>query len=79
LITKSGHAPTAKTIAMKGLAAVLGRPALFKLGGGMARLMMRFMPVLFNNRLDPWYKNRELPAPPKQSFTAWYAKNRKKP
>jgi len=30
-----------------------------------------------NNRLNPWYKQREMPAPPKQSFSQWYEKNKK--
>jgi L-lactate dehydrogenase complex protein LldF len=77
-ITKAGYAPTAKTIAMQGVAMVLSSPALFKVGGSMLRKMLRWMPALINNRLNPWYKQRELPDPPRQSFAEWYAKNRKK-
>jgi L-lactate dehydrogenase complex protein LldF len=78
VITKNGHAPKAKTFAMKIVAAVLARPWMYRLGGGMARKMMRHFPALFSSKSIPWNKARELPAPPKHSFGEWYAKNRKK-
>ena len=37
-------------------------------------LMHRF-PDLVSNKLNPWYKHRNRPEPPKQSFSEWYAKN----
>lgn len=77
-ITKNGHAPKAKTFAMKVVAAVLARPSMYRFGGSMARKMMRLFPSLFSIKMIPWNKARELPAPPKQSFGEWYAKNRKK-
>ncbi len=76
-ITRSGYAPASKTIAMKLAAFVLSKPALYRLGGSMARTWMRWWPGLFRTKLIPWNKQRELPAPPEQSFGEWYAKNRK--
>lgn len=77
VIVKEGYSPKAKTIAMKGMAWVLGKPALYRLAGKMARWTMRTMPFLAANRMNPWYKQREMPQPPKQSFAEWYEKNRR--
>jgi L-lactate dehydrogenase complex protein LldF len=35
------------------------------------------MPWSINNKLNPWYKQRDLPSPPEQSFRDWYIKNKK--
>lgn len=77
VLTKAGYSPATKTIAMKGMAAVLSKPFVFKMAGKSARFFMRNMPWLMNNKLNPWYKQRELPEAPRQSFGEWYKKNRK--
>ncbi len=56
--------------------AVLKRPRVYSFAGGMARTMLRISPRwLVYNRFNPWGRQRELPAPPKESFRDWY-KNR---
>lgn len=77
LLTKEGHSPAAKTVAMKAMAATLSKPSLFKGAGRAGRWFMRTMPWLVSNKWNPWYKERDMPAPPKQSFEEWYKKNRK--
>lgn len=77
VLTDEGYSPKTKTVAMKLMAFVLSKPWVFNFGGKAGRLVMRYFPFLVNNKLNPWYKNREMPAPPKQSFTEWYKKNRK--
>jgi L-lactate dehydrogenase complex protein LldF len=77
VLTKEGYTPAAKTAAMKVMATTLSKPGLFKRAGKMGRWMMRAMPGIVNNKLNPWYKQREMPAPPKQSFREWY-RDRKK-
>lgn len=72
-----GHGGMAKTASMKAMAGVLASPALYKLSGSMARSVLRIAPWSVNNKLNPWYKQRELPEPPKESFGEWYKKNRK--
>jgi L-lactate dehydrogenase complex protein LldF len=59
------------------MAFVLARPGLYRFGGKMLRWVLKTMPFMINNRLNPWYKQREMPAPPKQSFRDWYLKNHK--
>jgi L-lactate dehydrogenase complex protein LldF len=65
-----GLAPASKSIGMKLMAFVLARPALYRFGGSLLR---RFAGLL-NTRLNPWYKQREMPEAPKQSFQEWYQK-----
>jgi L-lactate dehydrogenase complex protein LldF len=77
VLTKEGYQPRGKTLAMKMMAAMLSKPSLFSLAGKAGRKIMRLVPGMVNNRWNPWYKNREMPAPPRQSFTEWYKKNRK--
>jgi len=76
-ITKQGYSPKLKTVVMKVMAVTLSKPTLFNIGGKAARWVIKYLPFMVNNRLNPWYKQRDLPAPPKQSFTEWYKKNRK--
>lgn len=77
VLTDEGYSPKTKTVAMKLMAFVLSNPRVFNFGGKAGRWVMRYFPFLVNNKLNPWYKNRDMPAPPKQSFTEWYKKNRK--
>jgi L-lactate dehydrogenase complex protein LldF len=76
-IVKNGHSPAGKTAAMNGMAKVLASPWVYRTGGKLARWVLRYMPWLAANRLNPWYKQREMPEPPLLSFGEWYAKNRR--
>ncbi len=78
VLTQDGHSPAAKTVAMKAMAATLSKPGVYRFAGKAGRWFMRHMPWLLNNRLNPWYKQREMPAAPKQSFGEWYKKREKK-
>lgn len=77
VLTEEGHQPKGKTIAMKAMAATLSRPSLFSVAGKWGRKLMDLVPALVSNSFNPWYRQRELPEPPKQSFMEWYKKNRK--
>ena len=78
VITEEGYAANSKKIGMKGMAFILARPGLYRLAGKTGRWMMKSFPFLFNNKkLNPWYKQREMPVPPKQSFREWYIRNKK--
>ncbi len=76
-IAKEGHVPFAKTTGIKLMARVLSSPRIFNSAGSLGRKIMKLMPFLVNNRLNPWFRQREMPVPPKESFTEWYHKNRK--
>lgn len=76
-LSKQGYVATSKKIAMKGMAFVLAHPKIYQFAGKMGRWVMRTFPIITNNKtLNVWYKHREMPAPPKQSFKEWYNKNR---
>ncbi|WP_121356630.1 lactate utilization protein B [Flavisolibacter nicotianae] len=77
VLTEEGYQPKSKTVAMKAMAATLSKPSLFSIAGKWGRKVMGLVPGLVSNRLNPWYKQREMPAPPEQSFTEWYKQNRK--
>jgi len=76
VITEEGQAKASKAAGMKLMTVVLSRPGLYRFAGKAARWVLRTMPGLVNNRFNPWYKQRELPAPPAESFSTWYKKNR---
>lgn len=77
VISAEGYVATGKKIGMKGMAFVLGRPGLYRFTGKVARWVMRNFPFLVRNKLNPWYKQREMPPAPKQSFRDWYIRNKK--
>lgn len=78
LITEEKQQPAAKTTIMGLTAWLFSHPTLFRIAGKIGRLALRISPrFMVYNRWNDWGKDRELPAPPKQSFGEWYKKNRK--
>jgi L-lactate dehydrogenase complex protein LldF len=77
VLVQEGYTPATKTLAMKGMSSVLSNPGVFKFSGKVGRLLMDKLPFLVNNSMNPWYKQREMPEPPEESFREWYKKNRK--
>src|SRR6201996_8443665 len=77
VIVQEGIAPVAKKAAMKAMAWVLESPGRYKAAGKAARVTMKLAPFAVNNKLNPWYKHRDMPEVPKQSFNEWYKANRK--
>jgi len=78
VIVKEGHVPSSKKAGMNIMATVLSRPSLFRVGGSVGRWLMRWAPVIVNNKWNPWFKQREMPAPPPATFQSWYKQNRRK-
>ncbi|MCW3464655.1 lactate utilization protein B [Chitinophaga nivalis] len=76
VLVQEGHTTTAKTAGMQAMRAVLSGPRKFRAAGKIGRWVMRAFPGMVNNRMNPWYKQRDMPAPPAQSFSEWYAKNK---
>lgn len=74
VIVKEGYAPSTKTAGMKTMAHTFGSPGLFKTAGKVGRWLMKYAPFTVNNNLNPWYKHRDMPKPPSQAFSEWYAK-----
>jgi L-lactate dehydrogenase complex protein LldF len=76
VLMQEGLGPTAKTMAMKGMALTLSKPGIYKTAGKAGRFVIKHFPFLVNNKLNAWYKQRNMPEPPKSSFGEWYRRNR---
>jgi len=77
VLAKEGHTSSGKKQSMRFMAFVLGHPRIYRLAGKAGRWVIRWLPFVAGNKLNPWYRQREMPASPKSSFTDWYKKNRK--
>jgi len=78
VIVKNGYSGKLKTASMKGMAFVLSKPRVFNFSGKAGRWVLKHAPFIVNNALNPWYKQRDMPEPPAESFHQWYSKNRGK-
>lgn len=76
VLMKEGYGGTVKKMGMKGMTFTLSNPGFYHFAGRAGRWIMKAAPFLVNNKMNPWYKNREMPEPPKESFGEWYKKNR---
>lgn len=74
VLAEGGHVGGVKKQGMRLMASVLSNPTLFKLSGKTGRGLMRLAPFAVSNPLNPWYREREMPEPPKESFREWYAR-----
>ncbi len=77
VLVAEGFVEPAKKIGIKGMAFLLAHPRLYRFAGSAGRFMMRSFPFMLNHRFNPWFKQREMPVAPKQSFRDWYIRNRK--
>jgi L-lactate dehydrogenase complex protein LldF len=77
-IVQEGYTDSRKTTMMKLMARVLSSSSLYHASGRILRWMLKHAPFLVNNKMNAWYKQREMPKAPDNSFGAWYKKNRTK-
>lgn len=78
VLAKAGYVSGIKKTGLMGMAAVLSNPSLYRASGAVARWLMKYVPFVVNHKFNPWYKQREMPVVPENSFGAWYRLNRKK-
>jgi L-lactate dehydrogenase complex protein LldF len=76
VLVKEGHVSSVKKAGVSGMAFTLSRPFIFQSAGKVMNWVLKHLPGLINNKLNVWYKQRELPAPQKESFTEWFRENR---
>ncbi len=74
-IVKEGHATSTKALGMKAMAWTLSSPDKLATAGRAGRWFMHNVPFVVNNKLNPWFKQRDMPDGPKESFSEWYLKN----
>jgi len=77
VIVKNGYVPATKKASMQIMDWTLSSPTAYHTAGKAGRLVLKYAPFMVNNKLNPWYKHRDMPEPPKESFGEWYKKNRK--
>jgi L-lactate dehydrogenase complex protein LldF len=77
VLVKEGHVPSSKKAGMAAMTLVLSKPTLYRIAGKMGRVALKYAPFVVNNSLNPWYKQRDMPQAPEESFREWYQKNRK--
>jgi L-lactate dehydrogenase complex protein LldF len=76
-LSKAGHTGTGKALVMKSMATVLSSPPLYRFAGKMGRwIMHRFPSLMKSKKWNAWYRQREMPGAPRQSFREWYLKNK---
>lgn len=76
VLMQGGFAPLSKKAAMQGMTFTLSNPKVYRLGGKIGRWVIRNAPFMVNNGMNPWFDQREMPEPPKESFREWYIKRR---
>ena len=60
---------------MKTMDFTLSHPAVYQKAGKAGRWFLKHIPFAVNNRMNAWYKQRDMPEPPKQSFHEWFKEN----
>jgi L-lactate dehydrogenase complex protein LldF len=77
VIVRNGYTGFAKASGMKVMSSVLSSSVRYALAGKLGRWVMRYFPSLMKTGNNAWYKGREMPEAPKESFFQWYSKNSK--
>lgn len=75
VIVQEGYATSGKKMGMKIMNYTLSSPGVYKTAGKAGRWVLKYIPFAVNNHFNPWYKQREMPEVPKESFGEWYKKN----
>jgi len=76
VIVANGYVGKGKKAGMQGMAWVLSNPQLYRISGKIGRWVMHTFPFIVNNRLNVWYKQREMPRAPEKSFRDWFKENK---
>jgi len=72
VIVKEGYAANSKALGMKAMAWTLSSPGNFSTAGKAGRWFLHNIPFVVNNKFNIWYKQRDMPEGPKESFAEWY-------
>lgn len=78
VLVQEGYVPATKTAGIKVMNWTLSHPSVFNFAGKAGRWVMQHVPFVVSNKLNPWYKQRDMPDAPDESFGEWYRKNDKK-
>ena len=75
VIVQEGYATSSKKMSMKIMNYTLSSPGVYRTAGKAGRWVLKYIPFAVNNHFNPWYKQRDMPEVPKESFGEWYKKN----
>lgn len=75
VIVQEGYATSSKKMSMKIMNYTLSSPGVYRTAGKAGRWALKYIPFAVNNHFNPWYKQRDMPGVPKESFGEWYKKN----
>lgn len=75
-IIANGYVDKSKKTGMQIMARILSDPKVYRISGKIGRWVMRTLPFMVNNRLNVWYKQREMPRAPGKSFRDWIKENK---
>ena len=78
VLVKEGYVPKSKSMGMKAMTWTLSNPGVFSTAGKAGRWFMQHVPFVVSNKLNPWYKQRDMPEAPNESFSEWYKKKVKR-
>jgi L-lactate dehydrogenase complex protein LldF len=80
IMAERNQLPLVKKEAIRIIGKVMSEPRLYRAAISAAGLAIEHLPrFAIYNWLNPWGRQREVPAPPQQSFRSWYLENRKRP
>ncbi len=78
VLMSEGYGSVSKKTGIKVMTEVLSRPGMYNFIGKFGRWTLRTIPWIAKIKfVNPWYKQREMPTAPVQSFKSWYTANRK--
>jgi L-lactate dehydrogenase complex protein LldF len=78
VIVKEGYANNKKALGVTTMAWTLSSPGKFSNAGKVGRWVMHHIPFLLNNPFNQWYRQREMPEGPAESFSEWFTKQENK-
>jgi L-lactate dehydrogenase complex protein LldF len=78
VMAAKGYLPLSKRLSFAVAGYIFGHPDEYHVVGDLAGPAMDLAPhfLLYNNALNPWGRDREIPKIAKQSFRDWYLENR---
>jgi L-lactate dehydrogenase complex protein LldF len=79
IMAERNQLPLVKKEAIRIIGKVMSEPRLYRAAISATGLAIEHLPrFAVYNWLNPWGRQREVPAPPKQSFRSWYLQNRRR-
>ena len=80
VMAQKGYLPLAKRVSFKVAGHVFGQPEEYRAATKVAEPAISHAPdfLVYNEALNPWGRDRQVPTLAKQSFREWYLANRSK-